>query len=45
MIACACLIWVGWKLSAPWWYYSILAVCAVTQIVKYGIYMGKAANK
>lgn len=45
MITCACLIWIGWKLSAPWWYYAILAGYVLIQIIKYGIDIGKAVNK
>ena len=41
MIGCILLIWIGSVLNAPWWYYALLGVYAVGQILKYGISVGK----
>lgn len=45
MIMCICLMWIGAKLSAPWWYYTLLAVIAVVRIIDLGIKIGKAAKE
>lgn len=44
MIACILLAWIGAQLSAPWWYYTLLAVFAVVRIIDLGIKIGKAAK-
>lgn len=44
MIITALLIWVGYTLSAPWWFYALLAVSCVVRMVKAGIDFGKAAK-
>ena len=34
MMAYICLIWIGATLSAPWWYYVLLAAGAMAKIFK-----------
>lgn len=34
MIGCVLLMYIGARLDAPWWYYALLGVYAVAQIVK-----------
>lgn len=45
MIGCVLLIWVGINLSAPWWFYALLAVRAVLSMIDLGIKIGKAGKK
>ena len=44
MIGTVLLIWCGAKLAAPWWYWALLSIHIVLQIVKIGINIGKAAK-
>lgn len=44
MIPCALLIYVGAVLNAPWWYYVLLGVYAIAQIVKYTVKLMKVGK-
>lgn len=41
LIPCALLMYVGAKLTAPWWYWVLIALLAIGQIVKIGFDIGR----
>lgn len=42
LLLCVLLMYVGAKLDAPWWYWTLIGVLAVAQIVKIGIDIGRS---
>lgn len=44
MITYICLAWLGFKLSAPTWYFVLLGVGFLIKLIKYGIEMYKAGS-
>lgn len=45
MITYICLTWLGFKLSAPTWYFVLLGVGSFIKLIKYGVEMYKAGSK
>lgn len=42
LVSCVLLMYVGMKLAAPWWYWVLIALLAIGQIVKIGIDIGRS---
>lgn len=45
MISFILLAWIGWKLSAPVWYFTLLGIGFFLQIIQFGLKMYKADKK
>lgn len=45
MIGCVLLAWIGVQMSAPWWYFALLAIRIVASMVDLGVKIGKAAKE
>lgn len=41
MIFSICLLWVGFQLNAPTWYYALLVFALILQVLNLGIKLGK----
>lgn len=41
MISFILLAWIGWKLSAPVWYFTLLGIIFLFQIIQFGCGMFK----
>lgn len=39
MLAIICLWWIGIQLSAPVWFYAILAISAISRMISFGMKM------
>lgn len=45
MIASLLLIWIGIKLSAPWWFYIFAGCALLLNLLKFSVRMGNAIHK
>lgn len=45
MIALICLIWVGMRLSAPIWFYILIASAAMFKVLSAGMALEKSSNE
>lgn len=45
MITSLLLIWIGIKLSAPWWFYIFAGCALLWNLFKFSVWMGNAIHK
>lgn len=45
MISVILFIYIGCRVAAPWWYYTLLGVSALVKVLAAGVKLGKKAKE
>ena len=45
MLLAACILWLGFRMSAPVWFYVLLGIFAMIKMFAYGQAFAKVINK